>query len=68
MREANDRGYDGLLLTDCTESYFPQFKAQTIGMIHAQGGIVGWTAPSHALLPALAARHGTVNRLGNSAD
>jgi nicotinamidase-related amidase len=27
MREANDRGYDGLLLEDCTESYFPAFKA-----------------------------------------
>ena len=53
MREANDRGYDGLLLTDCTESYFPQFKAQTIEMIHAQGGIVGWTAPSALLLDAL---------------
>jgi nicotinamidase-related amidase len=53
MREANDRGYDGLLLTDCTESYFPQFKAQTIDMIHAQGGIVGWTAPSALLLEAL---------------
>ena len=54
MREANDRGYDGLLLTDCTESYFPQFKAQAIEMIHAQGGIVGWTAPSALLLQALA--------------
>jgi len=54
MREANDRGYDGLLLTDCTESYFPQFKTQTVEMIHAQGGIVGWTAPSALLLQALA--------------
>lgn len=54
MREANDRGYDGLLLTDCTESYFPQFKAAAIEMIHAQGAIVGWTAPSRLLLQALA--------------
>ena len=54
MREANDRGYDGLLLTDCTESYFPQFKASAIDMIHAQGAIVGWTAPSSVLLRALA--------------
>ena len=53
MREANDRGYDGLLLVDCTESYFPHFRAQTIEMIHAQGGIVGWTAPSAMLLRAL---------------
>ena len=53
MREANDRGYDGLLLEDCTESYFPAFKAAAIDMIRAQGAIVGWTAPSHAVLTAL---------------
>lgn len=53
MREANDRGYDSLLLTDCTESYFPEFKAATIAMVHAQGAIVGWTASSTQLLDAL---------------
>lgn len=53
MREANDRGYDGLLLEDCTESYFPAFKAAAIEMIRAQGAIVGWTAPSAHLLAAL---------------
>jgi nicotinamidase-related amidase len=55
MREANDRGYDCLLLEDCTESYFPEFKTQTIAMLHAQGGIVGWTAPSTSVLSAMAA-------------
>ena len=55
MREANDRGYDGLLLEDCTESYFPAFKAATLEMVRAQGGIVGWTAPSAAVLSALQA-------------
>jgi nicotinamidase-related amidase len=53
MREANDRGYDCLLLEDCTESYFPQFKAATLAMVHAQGGIVGWTSTSPVLLAAL---------------
>ena len=53
MREANDRGYDCLLLEDCTESYFPAFKAATLDMVRAQGGIVGWTAPGAALLSAL---------------
>ena len=53
MREANDRGYDCLLLEDCTESYFPAFKAAAVEMIRAQGAIVGWTAPSAALLAAL---------------
>lgn len=53
MREANDRGYDSLLLVDCTESYFPHFKSATVEMIHAQGGLVGWTAPSDTLLRVL---------------
>ena len=53
MREANDRGYECLLVEDGTESYFPEFKAATLAMITAQGAIVGWTAPAHALLEAL---------------
>ena len=55
LREANDRGYDCLLLEDCTDSYFPEFKAATLAMVRAQGAIVGWTAPSTDLLKALAA-------------
>jgi len=54
MREANDRGYECLLAEDATESYFPEFKAATLAMIRAQGGIVGWTAPTDAVLTALA--------------
>jgi len=54
MREANDRGYECLLIEDATESYFPAFKAATIEMIAAQGGIVGWVAPLSALQEALA--------------
>ncbi|MDE2626187.1 MAG: cysteine hydrolase [Burkholderiales bacterium] len=53
MREANDRGYDCLLVEDATESYFAEFKAATLAMIAAQGAIVGWHAPSAALLAAL---------------
>jgi len=54
MREANDRGYECLLIEDATESYFPQFKAATIEMIVAQGGIVGWVTPFAELRNALA--------------
>jgi nicotinamidase-related amidase len=54
MREANDRGYDCLLIEDATESYFPEFKAATLAMIRAQGAIVGWTAPFAALRGAWA--------------
>ncbi len=53
MREANDRGYDCLLLEDCTESYFAEFKQATLEMVRAQGAIVGWTAPSSLLLREL---------------
>lgn len=53
MREANDRGYECLLIEDATESYFPAFKAATIEMIVAQGGIVGWATPLAALAAAL---------------
>ena len=52
MREANDRGYECLLIEDATESYFPQFKAGAIEMIVAQGGIVGWATPLSALQTA----------------
>ena len=54
MREANDRGYECLLAEDATESYFPEFKAATLAMIRAQGGIVGWTASTEAVVRALA--------------
>ena len=55
MREANDRGYDSLLVEEATASYFPAFKVATIEMIVAQGGIVGWAAPLAAVLGAIGA-------------
>ena len=54
VREANDRGYDCLVLEDCVGSYFPEFQAAGLAMIRAQGGIFGWVAPSAALLGSLA--------------
>jgi len=57
MREANDRGYECLLIEDATESYFPEFKQATLEMLTAQGGIVGWTAPSAAVIAALEATY-----------
>ena len=53
MREANDRGYECLLVEDGTESYFPEFKQATLDMVRAQGGIVGWTATASEVLQAL---------------
>ena len=53
VREANDRGYDCLVLSDCVGSYFPQFQRVGLEMIAAQGGIFGWVAPAAAFLTAL---------------
>ena len=53
MREANDRGFEALLVEEAPASYFPSYKAAAIAMIVAQGGIVGWAAPLQAVLSAL---------------
>ncbi|TPP09382.1 cysteine hydrolase family protein [Rhizobium glycinendophyticum] len=53
MREANDRGYECLLVEEATASYFPEFKQAALDMIRAQGGIVGWTAHLDDVLEAI---------------
>jgi len=55
LREANDRGYDCLLVSDATESYFAHFKQATLEMVVAQGAIVGWAALSSEVVAALRA-------------
>ena len=55
VREANDRGYECLVLSDCTGSYFPEFQRIGLAMIAAQGGIFGWVSPSSDFLAALTA-------------
>ena len=54
VREANDRGYEVLVLSDCVGSYFPEFQRVGLDMVAAQGGIFGWVSDSAALLPQLA--------------
>ncbi|WP_225753233.1 cysteine hydrolase family protein [Actinotalea sp. Marseille-Q4924] len=53
VREANDRGFESLILADCTGSYFPEFHQSALAMFSAQGGIVGWVGTSDALLDAV---------------
>ena len=55
VREANDRGYRCVVLSDCCASYFPEFHAAGIAMIKAQGGIFGWVSNSQRVLAALKA-------------
>ena len=53
MREANDRGYECLIVEDGTESYFPSYKVATLSMLTAQGAIVGWSATTAEIQQAL---------------
>src|SRR5580692_3651531 len=55
VREANDRGFRCIVLSDCCASYFPQFHEAGLAMIKAQGGIFGSVAASKPLLNSLAA-------------
>jgi nicotinamidase-related amidase len=55
VREANDRGFRCIVLSDCCASYFPQFHEMGLAMIKAQGGIFGSVTGSKPLLNSLAA-------------
>lgn len=54
-REANDRGYECLVVADCVGSYFPEFQRVALEMVKAQGGIFGWVSDSGPVIDALAA-------------
>lgn len=53
VREANDRGFDCLVVEDCVGSYFPEFQEMGLKMIVAQGGIFGWVGNSNDIIQAL---------------
>jgi len=53
VREANDRGYRCVVISDGCASYFPEFHDMGLRMIKAQGGIFGWVADSAAVLKAM---------------
>ena len=53
VREANDRGYECVVLADCVASYFPEFQRVGLEMIKAQGAIFGWVSDSQRILTAL---------------
>ena len=53
VREANDRGFECLVPSDCVASYFPEFHAAGLAMIKAQGGIFGWVTDSKKILSVL---------------
>ena len=53
VREANDRGFRCIVVSDCCGSYFPEFHAIGLKMIAAQGGIFGWVATSDDVIAAM---------------
>lgn len=53
VRQANDRGYECVVLSDCVGSYFPEFQRVGLEMIKAQGGIFGWVSDSARAVQAL---------------
>ena len=53
VREANDRGFRCIVISDCCASYFPEFHAAGLAMIKAQGGIFGWVSASQQVLAAM---------------
>ena len=55
VREANDRGFRCIVLSDCCGSYFPEFHEAGLAMIKAQGGIFGWVSASQPVLKVLQA-------------
>lgn len=58
VREANDRGYECLVLSDCTASYSPTFHETALAILTAQDGLFGWVTSSEPLLQTLQLRGG----------
>ena len=53
MRDANDRGYECLLLEDCCAATKVENHLAAVDMIKMQGGVFGAVASSTQLLAAL---------------
>lgn len=53
VREANDRGYECLVLADATAAFDPEDHRAALRMISQQGGIFGWVGQTSSLLSVL---------------
>lgn len=55
MREANDRGFECVILSDCCAATDPRNHAAALHMVKMQGGVFGAVSDSASLLSALTA-------------
>ena len=55
MREANDRGFECLILSDCTGATDRGNHDAALKMVTIQGGVFGAVSDSNAVLEAIAA-------------
>lgn len=55
MREANDRGFECVILTDCTGATDPRNHEAAFNMVLMQGGVFGTVSDSKAVIKALEA-------------
>jgi nicotinamidase-related amidase len=55
MREANDRGYECLILSDCTGATDPSNHTAALHMVTMQGGVFGCVSTSDDVIAATAA-------------
>jgi nicotinamidase-related amidase len=53
VREANDRGYECLVIEDATAAFDPSDQAAAIRMFHQQGAIFGWVTTADDFISAL---------------
>ncbi|GAD96927.1 glutamyl-tRNA(gln) amidotransferase subunit A, putative [Paecilomyces variotii No. 5] len=53
VREANDRGFEACILSDCTDGFVPAFKSASLDMVHFSEGLFGFVSSSKPLLLAL---------------
>lgn len=60
IREANDRGYDCLLVRDAAAAYDPIDHEAAVRMTVQQGGIFGFAALTEDILAALSAMDGAI--------
>jgi biuret amidohydrolase len=61
MRDANDMGFECLLLSDCTGATDVGNYQAALKMVTMQGGVFGAIAPSSAFLQSIQAAHVTVS-------